>query len=831
MSAVVGIDLGTTNTVVAHVQGGRGRALPDENGRTLLPSVVSFHPNGEVLVGWPAKERRLVDARNTVFSTKRLIGRGWDSAEVQKSRERFPFELREGPGQGALVVARGETYTLPEISAYVLRKAKAVAEAAIGERVDRAVVTVPANFNDLQRAATKVAGRVAGIEVLRIINEPTAAALAYGYGRSAAERVAIYDLGGGTCDVTLLDLSSNVFEVLSTAGDMFLGGDDIDDAIADRICETFLRTHRFDPRTDPQAFERIRAAAESIKVALSTQTQAQVEIKDVGFGAGGRPLSMPYSMSRVELNVLLEPLLDRTFAVCDDALRTAKLSPSDFQQVILVGGSSRIPLVRERVGKFFGHEPQMRISPDQVVAIGAAIQAMALTSHERKPNPQDTRRVATAGGLGESAQEAQLRAGRTEKTNPGVGESGGPKTNPGVGRPETARGMAPPPPRRQPINVPPARAPLPSVPASVEPQTPLYRAPVDGLEFEEFAPDPPKPAAPPPPKLPPLRPGRALDKATLVSASAEAKRALEGPQELSLDDSGQFTFADENTSLHDTRELSAALGRSAPDDELRAIADSVRDSRPPRLTPLPPISSPPPRGPMTTPMGAAAGFVAPPPPAVPTADFGTPHRPMLSTQLLSGGPPAAPVPPPVPTGMKTQVLAAVQMPPPQPVITQMTYEPAPPQQPQPQAFAPAPYAMPEAPLLIDVTPLSLSVETVGGYCDVVIDRNTPVPCERERMFATVQTNQTTVKVRVAQGEAQKFAQNTVLGEVELSGLRNAPRGELQIAVVFQMDVNGMLQVRARDVSTGQEAQVAIRLVTGQGDAAAMRARQDAQHVV
>jgi hypothetical protein len=435
--------------------------------------------------------------------------------------------------------------------------------------------------------------------------------------------------------------------------------------------------------------------------------------------------------------------------------------------------------------------------------------------------------VATAGGLGESAQEAHLRAGRTEKTNPGVGESGGPKTNPGVGRPETARGMAPPPPRRQPINVPPARAPLPSVPASVEPQTPLYRAPVDGLEFEEFAPDPPKPAAPPPPKLPPLRPGRALDKATLVSASAEAKRALEGPQELSLDDSGQFTFADENTSLHDTRELSAALGRSAPDDELRAIADSVRDSRPPRLTPLPPISSPPPRGPMTTPMGAAAGFVAPPPPAVPTADFGTPHRPMLSTQLLSGGPPAAPVP----TGMKTQVLAAVPMPPPQPVITQMTYEPAPPQQPQPQAFAPAPYAMPEAPLLIDVTPLSLSVETVGGYCDVVIDRNTPVPCERERMFATVQTNQTTVKVRVAQGEAQKFAQNTVLGEVELSGLRNAPRGELQIAVVFQMDVNGMLQVRARDVSTGQEAQVAIRLVTGQGDAAAMRARQDAQHVV
>jgi molecular chaperone DnaK len=283
-----------------------------------------------------------------------------------------------------------------------------------------------------------------------------------------------------------------------------------------------------------------------------------------------------------------------------------------------------------------------------------------------------------------------------------------------------------------------------------------------------------------------------------------------------------------------------------PDDELRQVADSVRDSRPPRMTPLPPLAAPPVRPPLGTIAGIpspppfAAPFPQQPPPFVqPPAPPAQAQRPMLSTQLLSTPPAHVPTPqppvaapapqaPPLPAGARTQVLAAVQMPQPQqPLITQ---QPAQAFVAQPQVQA-APQRMPDVPLLIDVTPLSLSVETVGGYCDVVIDRNTPVPCERERMFCTVQNNQQSVKVRIAQGEGQKFAQNTLLGEVELSGLRSAPRGELQIAVVFLMDANGMLQVRARDVMTGQEAQAAIRLVTGQVDAAAMRARQDAQHIV
>src|SRR6478735_8304243 len=286
---VIGIDLGTTNTVVAVVKDGQASAIPDQDGNVLLPSVVSFHPNGNVLVGRGAKDRRLVDSINTIYSVKRLIGRSWDSEEVRLARSRFPFQMKEGPGQAALVVARGETYTLPEISAFVLRKAKSVAEAALGMTVERAVITVPANFNDLQRAATKVAGRVAGLDVMRILNEPTAAALAYGYGKTSSERIAVYDFGGGTFDVTLLDLSDNLFEVLATAGNTFLGGDDVDMAI----------------------------------------------------GPGGKPLGLTFSMTRGELERLATPLIDNTFEVCKEALVIARLSINDFQQLLLVGGSTR----------------------------------------------------------------------------------------------------------------------------------------------------------------------------------------------------------------------------------------------------------------------------------------------------------------------------------------------------------------------------------------------------------------------------------------------------------------------------------------------------------
>ncbi|HEY4015892.1 MAG TPA: Hsp70 family protein [Polyangiaceae bacterium] len=572
--AVVGIDLGTTNTVVAHARAGNVRVLADGDGRRLLPSVVSFPPNGEVLVGQRAKERRIVDAKNTVASVKRLIGRSWDSDEIKRAKNRYAFELKEGPSHGPLIVVRGHEHTLSEISAFVLERARAIAEGRLGESVDRAVITVPAHFNELQRAATKVAGRVAGLDVLRIINEPTAAALAYGLGRTEHERVAVYDFGGGTFDCTLLQLSGSVFEVLATAGDSFLGGDDLDTAIAERIAEAFLRAHRTDPRADPQAFEQLLVGAERVKVELSAADHAQLSLQDVAFGLGGAHLDLTFAMTRSELDALAAPLIERTFAVCQEALSIAGLPGSAFDKVILVGGSTRIPLVRRRVEQFFGRPPLDRVNPDEVVAVGAAIQAAALT-------------------------EAR--------------------------------------PRR---DIPPA--------------------PIPG--------------------------------ARNIQRMADAAE----------------DFIEDEVTL--STDMTALLAE-------REKRSSVR------------------------PMPAADG----------------------------------------------------------------------------------------APILVDVTPRALVVETVGGWRDVVVQRNAKIPCERTRAFTTSTDGQTVVRVRVAQGEEATFDKNTFLGEVELSGIRPARRGEVTIQVRFEVDESGTLQVFATDLSTGREAYAMLQLVgiAGAESVAAMRARREA----
>jgi len=423
--SVVGIDLGTTNTVVACVRDGRVHVLADDKGNRLLPSIVSFHPNGDVLVGPLAQERRLVDAKNTIASIKRLIGRPWDSDEMRLARSRFPFELREGPGQGALVIARGEAYTLPEISAFVLKRCRQIAEAALGETVDKAVITVPAHFNELQRASTKVAGRVAGLEVLRILNEPTAAALAYGFGSERSERVAVYDFGGGTFDCSLLDLTGSLFEVLATAGDTFLGGDDVDTAIAEVMCNAFLAQHRYDPRTDPQAFERLRAAAEQLKKDLSVNMQAQVDLPEVAYGIGGKRLGFTFGLTQADLDVLATPLVDRTLHVTQDSLNIAHLTPSSFDSVVLVGGSTRMPIVKRRVEAFFGIPVIDRVNPDEVVAVGAAVQAAALVDQTRKRGIPVAPRPGTIG----PPQQVQQDEGATASQP----------------SPVSTRGMAPPP--------------------------------------------------------------------------------------------------------------------------------------------------------------------------------------------------------------------------------------------------------------------------------------------------------------------------------------------------------------------------------------------------
>jgi molecular chaperone DnaK len=684
MPSAVGIDLGTTNTVVAVVRDGVVQTIPDPQGRRLLPSVVSFHPSGTTLVGRPALDRRLVDAPNTVYSVKRLMGLAWGSPEVQASRGKLPFELCEGAHGGAVVAARGERYTLPEISAFVLRHAKAVAEAALGEPVEAAVVTVPANFNDLQRAATKTAARLAGLDVLRILNEPTAAALAYGPSSKAEERIAVYDLGGGTFDFTLLDLAGNVFEVLATAGDTALGGDDIDLVLVERMAAELLKRHRFDARAQPAAFGQLRVLAEQMKRDLSTLAEQLLSVDDLVPGERGSLATWRFQMTRHELEEASFALVERTFKVCQQALDAAGEQPSELDRVVLVGGATRMPLVARAVERFFGRPPIVRINPDEVVALGAAIQAALLD--------RSTRRAAEAMAAHPSVAEASV---------------------------------------------------------------------AESLPGETFLPLP--------------GPGQRADDLLLVGDVPPLP--LVGPRDAPVSPDAR-RLRDEPVSRDAPRERPVTMAMPAtflPGAASKPLVFDVPEKRAASRTMLFGTSAVPP----------APAAVPPPLPArarAPTMRF--PFEASLPPGAECAAPPHEAAPPP----------------------------------PRP------------APLLIDVTPLSLSVETVGGFCDVLIEANTPVPCDRTRSFATASDGQTVVVVRVAQGKSDRFSENTFLGELELSGIAAAPRGETQIAVTFEIDVDGILNVRACDIKTGRETTAHLQVVgaqAGPGEIEAMQARQAA----
>ena len=1095
--SVVGIDLGTTNTVVACVRSGKVHVLADEHGARLLPSVVSFHPNGEVLVGASAKSRRVIDPKNTVYSHKRLIGRSWGSPEIAQAKQRFAFELREGPGQGPLVHARGQDYTLPEISAFVLKRARQIGEAALGTPVERAVITVPAHFNELQRASTKVAGRVSGVEVLRILNEPTAAALAYGLGRTGNERVAVYDFGGGTFDCTLLDLNGNVFEVLATAGDSFLGGDDIDLMIADRMAEAFLKQHRQEAKSDPQMYERLKTTAEDIKIGLSTAESHTVTLKEFGFGAGGAALTFTYTMSRKDLDAMITPLVERSFKVTQDALSLARLTPTSFDKVILVGGSTRIPLIKKRVEAFFGAPPMDRVNPDEVVAIGAAIQAAALTEGAKKrsipaappvpgagprtqpglqadaADPTGTSEFEKAGlkpafgsqppafgfQTAPSSQVPDTRGGPPPTGATGARhnqqQQGGPRkiTNPGVApatRPQGERKPAAPTQAQEDdpsiASFPDLKVPTPfewfpsSQPGSADPgatkqsERSFGQAPDNTMtktaavppSKEDFAKTNPRPAAgtapdpsgsfqgfgavdePPSlystpsasvPSFPSMSanvpsptgeplPGQfgevrdmSLISSTAMAPADAAKTApgfghvsdlslisssnvtnaneaiTEARKKAALD--GTFDDSDDTEALHRASPAKpvapapieeADLPTAVPQTDLPASLSRGKNApkRSPGMSPTggsamlgkpPPAAAPQPFGkmekikeephtspPRTSPMAArpapapAAGRPAPspaatqksaarPPPAQQVSTAPMPERPSLdNTSPLGKSPVAATSPfgssspfatnapgafasnpgaafasappaafgsappafntqasqqqqpfnmPPAPAPMAPSAPPPMMAPPPAAapppqMRTQMGYGgPQPPpqqQQPQPQrqppsqppaAYGQQPYpssppqgaetpfdpnlAFPPnqgggqqisyaAPVLVDVTPRGLVVETAGGYTDTIIPRNSKIPCERTRRFATGRDMQTMVRVRVAQGEHPHFPQNTYLGEVELSGLRPAHRGDVVVAVTFEVDADGTLRVRARDVQTGQEARAVLQLI-------------------
>ncbi len=375
MSRVIGIDLGTTNSVVAVMEGGKPVVIPNQEGNRTTASVVAFTDKGERLVGQVAKRQAVTNPENTIFSSKRFMGRRYD--EVQSEIKTVPFKVVKGENNTARIEASGKVYSPQEISAIVLQKLKAAAEDYLGEKVQEAVITVPAYFNDAQRQATKDAGQIAGLEVLRLVNEPTAAALAYGLDKKEDETIAVFDFGGGTFDISILEVGTGVVEVKSTNGDTHLGGDDIDQLIIDWLVDEFNKDQGIDLSNDSMALQRLKEGAEKAKMELSATMETEVNLPFVTADASG-PKHLAIKLSRSKFEQMIQPLVDRTLGPCKQALSDAGISAKNVDEVVLVGGSTRIPLVQKAVGDFFGKEPNRGVNPDEVVAVGAAIQAGVL---------------------------------------------------------------------------------------------------------------------------------------------------------------------------------------------------------------------------------------------------------------------------------------------------------------------------------------------------------------------------------------------------------------------------------------------------------------------
>jgi len=381
MAKVIGIDLGTTNSCVAVMEGGKPKVIENSEGARTTPSVVAFTKDGERLVGQPAKRQAVTNPDNTIFAVKRLIGRRFDDPITKKDTELVPYKIVKGPNGDAWVNAGGKDYSPSQISAFILQKMKETAEAYLGETVTQAVITVPAYFNDAQRQATKDAGQIAGLEVLRIINEPTAAALAYGLEKEEGKTIAVYDLGGGTFDISILEIGDGVFEVKSTNGDTFLGGEDFDARIVNWLADKFKAKENIDLRSDRLALQRLKEAAEKAKIELSSAQTTEINQPFITArmeGGTTTPLHLVETLSRADLEKLVEDLIERTIEPCRKALKDAGIDAKDVADVVLVGGMTRMPRVREKVKEFFGREPHTGVNPDEVVAMGAAIQAGVL---------------------------------------------------------------------------------------------------------------------------------------------------------------------------------------------------------------------------------------------------------------------------------------------------------------------------------------------------------------------------------------------------------------------------------------------------------------------
>ncbi len=662
---IIGIDLGTSNCCVAVVgDDGQVKVLADDQKRRVIPSVLSFHPQGHVLVGHDAKQRRVIDPKNTVSSFKRIMGRRIGSPEVREQSNRAAYTIKAGANEQPVIGVRAGEFTPPELSAILLDHMRGIAVKAVGLPIRRAVVTVPANFNDAQRQATALAGEIADLVVVRILNEPTAAALAYGHGRALQQTVAVYDFGGGTLDVTLLALRDNIYEVLATAGDTFLGGDDIDERIVDYMASVFLQQHRLDLRTDDIAMQRLRAVAEQVKCELSTKPRAVVTVQEIAVGVGGKTLDLQFTLTREDLVKRVSDLIERSFPVCDEVFRLAGLAPAQIDEVVLVGGTTKMPFVRDRVQAYFGRTPRTDVNPDEAIALGAALQGGALAQLLDKP-----RRMTT-----QTSVAPPPRAGKTI-----------PPPIPGAKPPIKSTQL------------------MPALPPAIG-RVPLQKKAL--------------PRAPTPqPVVREVNIAERLDFEGLSTDVGTEERTFTRSQEPVAD------------LVQDFEEVSGVL--ELPED------------------------------PTNVPAGGARGIVIP--------------VQVEPTHEIDWSPPTAPAQP--------------------------------------------------RPVLLDVTPRALCVATVGGYCDEIIRRNSQIPLEQTRVFTTAHDNQTSVEIRVGQGESRQFAENILLGSLVLDGLEGQTRGALRIAVTFEIDTDGILQVRAVDEATKKAQSARIQLL-GVADEAGVQSGKD-----
>ncbi len=828
---IVGIDLGTSNTVVAHAgPTGPATVLADGNGYKIHPSVVSFHPTGGVVVGAPAKQRKVIDPKNTIYSVKRLIGRSFNSKEVQTAKQRAPFQIKEGANQLPLIVTRAGEFAVPELSAIVLDHAKNVASTALGAPVTRAVVTVPASFNDAQRSATATAGSIAGLDVLRVLNEPTAAALAYGHTRNLNETIAVFDFGGGTFDITILKLGNNVYEVLGTSGDTFLGGDDLDERLVDRMVEKFLMENRVDLRQNEVSMMRLRAVAEQVKIELSRRSRAMVRIDEIAYGPKGKPLDLQIEIRRDEFVRQVADIIDRTFPVCDEAMKLANLTTDRIDDVILVGGSTKIPYVRDQVAKFFAKAPRTDVNPEDAVALGAALQASALDkARPRRPSrqvPVQTFEEPTFGGetasstsespVPQSIDDIDLFEPTKEKPPGGKRKTAAypqielpppparpgeravtrgehhdrfedrtpPPTPPGqpvIGRMtkqnlQTPGAKPPPTPRTatQPVPViAPPRTPSGQMPRVRPPtgQMPVTRPPTGQIPV----------VRPKPPTLSPQaktivipskpEPGPASTLRGIAPVHEEEDTGLGFPNPPT-----NTSVADVDPGFHEMPTRKSIDFQEMPTTNDLELPDlgSEKDVLPP----------PKPMTPATT----ARGFAA-----------ASPDVPQM-TQPLPLTPQRAPSPP---------SRAAAGSPPPVPGV----YGAAPSAAPQTfPVMSPAMSPSMPSPVVIDVTPRGLGIATVAGFCEELIRRNSRVPTEIRKLFTTSRDGQASVRILVCQGESRRIDNNIVIGDLLLDDLPSRPRGETSIEVTFALDANGILHVRARDAQTGREQRASLDIV-------------------